>query len=353
MCEGQRQHCFSRTGKTYCQSHTYCRSVKRSSTHSHKHTPLVFQSAHASDTDRLPCPAPTAAARALKVLISKCGRIQADNETRYPLPSMPCSSRSQGLRVLAQEMHYWETFSFTLSLPLILFLLPGPRSASRKGEMPTSLRKPGKVPSPFMQMTYHYPNSHIHSVPSHCQLFSLPSFSPFTSHCALSLQHFPPFLLFKNVASLTLSLHLLFPSQLPSIPLSISHSAPPQILSLFPTSFLIDGSPHPYFNFIPQPVPDLQEQKLPLSSCSQPLTRWHLPEKGKILLQQRWHFLSLAVCVAVPLQLFDCKKGGRRLFFFFLHIHSCLSCEFIHCFLHHKNYCSLISAALIISLKLI
>lgn len=149
---------------------------------------------------------------------------------------MPCSSRSQGLQVLAQEMHYWETFStITLSLPLILLLLPGPCSASRKGEMPTSLRKLGKVPSPFMQMTYNYPNSHIHLVPSHCQLFSLPSFSPFTSHCALSLQHFPPFLHFKTLlhspshciclCSFHLNCH---PSS------SISHSAPPQILSPSP-----------------------------------------------------------------------------------------------------------------------
>lgn len=132
-------------------SHTFCLTPNRSACCTHlqcssRHMPAALTGYHAL---------PTAAERALNLMVSKYSRNQADNETRYPLPSMPCSNSSQGLLLLTQEMHYWETFSLTLSLPLILLFLHGPRSASRQGEMPTSPQSPGRVPSPFMQMLHH------------------------------------------------------------------------------------------------------------------------------------------------------------------------------------------------------
>ena len=180
---------------------------------------------------------PTAAARALKHMVSKYSRNQADNETRYPLPSMPCAGSSQGLLLPTQEMHYWETFSLTLSLPLILLFLPDPRSASRRGEMPTSPQKPGRVPSPFMQMLNHKPGSHIHSVPPTITYSSLSFIYSFhlllcTTSLSPALTLVFPFPVACNVVELQPSLPLPFAAS----PLCF-HQSPvlslSQLLSIF------------------------------------------------------------------------------------------------------------------------
>lgn len=126
-------------------SHTLCLTPSRSACCTHlqrssRHMPAAHTGCGAL---------PTAAARALNLMVSKYSRNQADNETRYALPSMPCTSSSQGLLLLTQEMHYWETFSLTLSLPLILLFLLGPRSASRQGRMPTSPQSRAECPHPL------------------------------------------------------------------------------------------------------------------------------------------------------------------------------------------------------------
>ena len=116
---------------------------------------------------------PTAAARALNLMFSKCSRIQADNETRYPLPSMPCSSGSQGLQLLAQEMHHWQTCSRTLSLPLILFFLPAPRPANVKARCQPLRKSRAQCPHPLCKW--------FTTTPTHTFILCLPTiiYSPF------------------------------------------------------------------------------------------------------------------------------------------------------------------------------
>lgn len=106
---------------------------------------------------------------------------------------MPCSNRSQGLLFLTQEMHYWETFSLTLSLPLILLFLPGPRSASRQGEMPTSPQSRAECPHPLCKCFTTSPTHTIILCPPPSLTPPLLHFllSPLTLQSSLSLTLFP------------------------------------------------------------------------------------------------------------------------------------------------------------------
>lgn len=87
-----------------------------------------------------------------------------------------------------------ERLSLSLSLPLILLFLPGPHSASRQGEMPTSPQSRAECPRPLFKCFTTSPTTHTFIL---CTPLSPspPFLHLFIFHLTLqSLQHFFPFL---------------------------------------------------------------------------------------------------------------------------------------------------------------
>lgn len=95
---------------------------------------------------------PTAAARALNLMVSKYSRNRADNETRYPLPSMPQQPRPAFPHTRDALLRDFLSHSFTPPHSFIPPWSPFCQSARRDANLSP---KPGRVPSPFMQMLHH------------------------------------------------------------------------------------------------------------------------------------------------------------------------------------------------------
>lgn len=123
--------------RSACCTHLQCSS---------RHMPAAHTGYHAL---------PTAAERALNLMVSKYSRNQADNETRYPPPLhalLQQQPRPASPHTRDALLRDFRSHSFA---PPHSFIPPWSsfcQSARRDANLSP---KPGRVPSPFMQMLHH------------------------------------------------------------------------------------------------------------------------------------------------------------------------------------------------------
>lgn len=133
--------------------HTFCLTPNQSAHCTHLQGSSRHMPAAHSGSPALPA---AAAHEALNLLVSTESRNQADNETRYPSlhhSSMPSvllqQPRPASPHTRDALLRDFLSHSFAPHTPLILLFLPGPRSASRQGEVPTSPQSRAECPHPL------------------------------------------------------------------------------------------------------------------------------------------------------------------------------------------------------------